>query len=162
MASARVLGDKGFSFFEVRAFLWTIKRLGVTGLVSCFNHEMKSGSLPVRVAVPFACGNSQQYHFIFVQTKIHSSLQMLLSHLHFPLGTYKIKYTPKLLHHLELIQTPLTKLHLRCPYFHPLEKWVILPAPFFPWPDKTHLLLFLQSSFAQYCQSKGLLFAMLS
>jgi hypothetical protein len=98
----------------------------------------------------------------FLLKKNHLSLQMLLSHLHLPLGTYKIKYTPKLLHHPELIQTPLTKLHLRCPHFHSLEKWAVLPAPFFPWPDKTRLLPFLQSSFAQYCQSKGLLFAMLS
>jgi len=36
--------------------------------------------------------------------------------------TYKIKYTPEFLHHLELVQTPLTKLHLRCPYYHPIEK----------------------------------------
>jgi hypothetical protein len=37
-----------------------------------------------------------------------------------------------------------------------------LPATFFPWLDKTHLPPFLQSSYAQYCQSKGLLSAVLS
>jgi len=38
MALAWVSGDKGFSFFEVRACLWMTEGLGVTGLVSCFNH----------------------------------------------------------------------------------------------------------------------------
>jgi len=39
--------------------------LGVTGLVSCFNHETKPKSLPVIAAVPFAHGDSHHYHLIF-------------------------------------------------------------------------------------------------
>jgi hypothetical protein len=57
---------------------------------------------------------------------------------------------------LELSQTPPIQLHLKCPYFNPIEERIVSPAPSFPQLDQSHLLPFIQF-FAQCCQSKGFL-----
>jgi len=79
---------------------------------ACFNHEMKPKSLSVIAAMPFAHGDSHHYHLIFCSIKKSFITSNAALPLALPFMTYKIKYTPEFPHHLELVQTSLTKLHL--------------------------------------------------
>jgi hypothetical protein len=69
------------------------EELGVTGLVSCINHETKPKSLPVIAAMPFALGDSHHYHLIFFSMKKSFTTSNAALPLAFPFTTYKIKYT---------------------------------------------------------------------
>jgi len=58
----------------------------------------------------------------FVRWKCHLLLPILLFQMHLPLETHRIKYFAKFSHRLELAQTPVIRLRLKCTYFYLADK----------------------------------------